>query len=139
MSEFTDLNVEYNECINLIKTSSIQTLDWNRLKSLVTALSLNPLNFMFVNNIYICIGEMVVNEIYTAPNLTCCPYENAKFLIYQIGVPFYYDTIRINSLFYKYVLKDQFCMCNLSNCQFKPPIPDMKYLPQLQAMIPKFS
>lgn len=137
MSELMDLTNEYNECFNLIGVSTVQTLDWNRIKNLISLLTQNPLNFIFINNIYVRIGEMVVNETFINPLATSCPYENAKHLIYQVGIPFYYDPVRINSLFYKFILKDQFCMCNLPNCQFKPPIPDMKYLPQLQAMIPK--
>ncbi len=139
MTEFMDVSHEYNECFNLMNVISVQFLDWNRIKNLVHMLSQNPLNFVFINNIFIKIAEVSVRESFNnSNNPTSCPYEIAKFYVYQLGIPFYYDSVRINSLFYKYILKDEFCVCNLPNCQFKPPVPDPKYMPILQDMVPKF-
>jgi hypothetical protein len=137
MNGFIDASVEYYECLNHINTSTIQTLNWNRVKTLVFNLYSNPMNFTHFNNIYVSLANMVVSDVTSNGMSIMCPYEVARFYIYQVGIPFYYDNVRISSLLFSLVLKNQFCLCNHSNCQFKPPVPDVNYLPLLQTMIPK--
>ena len=118
---------EYHECIETLKNNPYENIDWSRVRNLVQTINTNPLNFTVLNSIFICATHCVVEYVRRQNAITSCPYEYAKNIIYHLGMPPYFDTIRINNLIFKFVLNCEFCMCNNTTCSYKPPIPDVNF------------
>jgi hypothetical protein len=122
-----EISEEYNKCISALQTQSYENIDWSKVRTLVQSINTNPLNFTFINTIFICVTHCVVEYVRRQPTITSCPYEYAKNIIYYLGAPPYFDTIRINNLIFKFVLNGEFCLCNHITCSYKAPIPDVNF------------
>lgn len=122
-----EIGREYDGCIATLQTQSYENVDWSRVRTLVQSINTNPSNFTFVNTIFICATHCVVEYVRRQPAITSCPYEYAKNIIYHLGMPPFFDTIKINNLIYKFVLNGEFCMCNHTTCSYKAPIPDVNF------------
>lgn len=123
-----ELANEYNSCIYVLHNYRYNDIDWLRIKNFCSKISYNSLNFSLLNNIYISAGRLAAQETINENYKHICPYESSKNIIYYIGIPPYYDTIRINNLIFKYVLNGDFCLCGNHNCTFKPPVPDINFI-----------
>jgi len=122
-----EIGQEYNKCLSTLQNQIYENIDWSRVRTLVQNINTNPSNFTYLNTIFITVTHCVVEYVRRQTAITSCPYEYAKNIIYYLGIPPFFDTIRINNLIFKFVLNCEFCMCNHTTCSYKPPIPDVNF------------